>query len=99
MYDSGTAMFHDTMIYDLKNPYFQDSRNIKAKPFASNQKEQMDKIPYKEYCSNLNLKKLVGIPDFFKELISENPYIENERAELLRNILFARIKETENLLH
>lgn len=99
VYDSGTAMFHDTMIYDLKNPYFQDSRNIKAKPFASNQKEQMDKIPCKEYCSNLNLKKLVGIPDFFKELISENPYIENERAELLRNILFARIKETENLLH
>lgn len=99
VYDSGTAMFHDTMIYDLKNTYFQDSRNIKAKPFASNQKEQMNKIPCKEYCSNLNLKKLDGIPDFFKELISENPYIENERAELLRNILFARIKETENLLH
>ena len=99
VYDSGTAMFHDTMIYDLKNPYFQDSRNIKAKPFASNQKEQMNKIPCKEYCTNLNLKKLEGIPDFFKELLSENPYIENERAELLRNILFARIKETENLLH
>jgi hypothetical protein len=99
VYDSGTAMFHDTMIYDLKNPYFQDSRNIKAKTFASNQKEQMNKIPCKEYCSNLNLKKLDGIPDFFKDLISENPYIENERAELLRNILFSRIKETENLLH
>lgn len=99
VYDSGTAMFSSTMIYDLKNPYFQDSRNIKAKPFASNQKEQMNRLPCKEYCSTLNLEKLEDIPDFFKELISENPYIEKERAELLHDILVSRIKETETLLH
>ena len=31
--------------------------------------------------------------------ISENPYIEKERAELLHDILASRIKETETLLH
>lgn len=99
IYDSGTAMFSNTMIYDLKNPYFQDSQNIKAKPFASNQKEQMNRLPCKEYCSTLNLKKLEDIPDFFKEQISENPYIEKERAEVLHDILASRIKEAETLLH
>lgn len=59
----------------------------------------MNRLPCKEYCSTLNLEKLKDIPDFFKELISENPYIEKERAELLHDILASRIKETESLLH
>lgn len=99
VYDSGTSLFYDESAFSLKNPFVLDSKNIKAKPFAQNQKEQIEKIPYKKYCTELNLKELSGIPDFFMELISENPYIEKERAELLTGVLNSRINESEALLN
>ena len=97
MFDSGTSMFHDEILYNLKNPYLRESSKIKAKPFASSQKEQMKKIPFKEYCSNLKFEKLNGISEFFGKVISKNPYIEPERAEILCKTLDSRIKETERL--
>lgn len=97
VFDSGTSFFHNESVFSLKNPYFRESSKIKAKPFATNQKEQMKKIPFREYSANLNLEKLNGIPEFFKSLIAQNPHIEPERAELLCKILDSRIKENENL--
>lgn len=97
VFDSGTSMFHDEILYNLKNPYLRESLKIKAKPFASNQKEQMKRIPFKEYCSDLDFERLGGISEFFGKLISQNPYIEPERAEILCKTLDSRIKETKNL--
>ena len=97
VFDSGTSMFHDEILYNLKNPYLRESLKIKAKPFASNQKEQMKRIPFKEYCSVLDFERLDGVSEFFGKLISQNPYIEPERAEILCKTLDSRIKETERL--
>ena len=97
VFDSGTSMFHDEILYNLKNPYLRESLKIKAKPFAPNQKEQMKRIPFKEYCSDLDFGRLEGVSEFFGKLISQNPYIEPERAEILCKTLDSRIKETERL--
>ena len=97
VFDSGTSMFHDEILYNLKNPYLRESLKIKAKPFASNQKEQMKRIPVKEYCADLDFERLDGVSEFFGNLISKNPYIEPERAEILCKTLDSRIKETKNL--
>ena len=97
VFDSGTSMFHDEILYNLKNPYLRESLKIKAKPFALNQKEQMKRIPFKEYCSDLDFERLNGVSEFFGNLISKNPYIEPERAEILCRTLDSRIKETERL--
>ena len=81
VFDSGTSMFHDEILYNLKNPYLRESLKIKAKPFASNQKEQMKRIPFREYCTVLDFERLDGVSEFFGKLISQNPYIEPEQAE------------------
>ena len=98
VFDSGTSFFHDESVFSLKNPNLRESSKIKAKPFAPNQKDQMKKIPFKEYCSDLKFENLDGILEFFGKLISQNPYIEQEQAEILCKTLNSRIKETENLL-
>ena len=97
VFDSGTSFFHSESVFSLRNPYLRESSKIKAKPFASNQKEQMKRIPFKEYCPDLDFERLVGVSEFFGNLISKNPYIELERAEILRRTLDSRIKETERL--
>lgn len=97
MFDSGTSFFHSESVFSLKNPYLRESLKIKAKPFASNQNEQMKRIPFKEYCSDLDFERLDSISEFFGKLISQNPYIEPERAEILCKTLDSRIKETERL--
>lgn len=98
MFDSGTSFFHNESVFSLRNPYLRESSKIKSKPFVSNQKEQMKKNPIKEYCSDLKFENLDGILEFFGKLISQNPYIEQEQAEILCKTLYSRIKETENLL-
>lgn len=97
VFDSGTSFFHSESVFSLKNPYLRESLKIKAKPFASNQKEQMQKIPFKKYCTVLDFERLNGVSEFFGKLISQNPYIEPERAEILCKTLDSRIKETERL--
>lgn len=57
----------------------------------------MKRIPFKEYCPDLDFERLNGVSEFFGKLISQNPYIEPERAEILCKTLDSRIKETKNL--
>lgn len=99
MFDSGTSFFHTESVFSLRNPYIRESLKIKAKPFASNQKEQMKRIPLKEYCTDLDFERLDGVSEFFGNLISQNPYIEPERAEILCKTLDTKIKETKNLFN
>lgn len=98
IYDSGTSMFYDKAVYDLKNIIAHDSSKIEAKPFAGNQKEQLRRIPYKEYCKDMNIDKLKDIPSFYDKLLDNNPRTTDDRRHLLCTILDNRIHETKRLI-
>lgn len=87
VFDSGTSMFHDYILQNLRNPFMRESKKIKSEPFATNHHEQIKKLPIKEYCSNLDFSKLNDIGEFFNTLLKQNENIEEERREILCNVV------------
>ena len=97
VYDTGTSMFHDSSIYDLKNGIAAIPYKIVAKPFAKNHQEQIKKLPCSKYCKDLPFENLADISDFAFALFKLNRHL-GEKTTLLCTILQDRIREIQALL-
>lgn len=93
IFDSGTSMFHDYILQILKNPLLRDSARVKAKPFSTNQKEQIKKLPIQEIIKKIDMSSLNDICNFVKELYSQNEFLEEERIDLLSVVISEKINE------
>lgn len=99
IFDTGTSMFHDMSVYGMRNPTMLDSTRIKSKPFASNQKDQIKKLPCKEYCKDLDFSKLKEVPTFFENLLKDNQFMDEDKKHILCNVLKNRISEVERVIN
>ena len=97
VYDTGTSMFHDSSIYDLKNGIAAVPYKIVAKPFAKNHQEQIKKLPCSEYCKDLPFNNLSDISDYALALYKQNHHL-GEKAPLLCTILQDRVREIQELI-
>ena len=97
VFDSGNSMFMNLQSFELEKNG-QDSSAIEAKPFCANQLEQLNLFPLKEIAMQIDLDKLKGIGQFYKELLNKNQRnIDREKIEKLALVLEERIKETNKI--
>ncbi len=97
VFDSGTAMFLNLQSFELEKNG-QDSAMIEAKPFSLNQLEQLRLFPLKEIAKLLDLDKLKGIGDFYKNLLAQNQRnVDKEKIEKLGSVLDERVKELKRI--
>lgn len=97
VFDTGTSMFHDSSIYDLKQGIAGSPCKIAAKPFAKTHEEQIKKLPCAKYCKDLPFKNLADISEFAFELFKQNRHLEG-KTPLLCTILQDRVRETQKLI-
>ena len=97
VFDTGTSMFHDSSIYDLKNGIAAIPYKVVAKPFAKNYQEQIKKLPCSKYCKDLPFNNLADISDYALTLFNQNRHL-GEKTPLLCSILQDRVKETQKLI-
>ena len=97
VFDTGTSLFHDFSVYDLKHNSAQINKTAVSKPFCKTHQEQLKKLPCAEYCKDLPFEKLSGIEDFTQELFSKNRHLY-EKKNTLCTILAERARETERLI-
>lgn len=98
VFDTGKSMFSGLASIDLKNDAFIKSQNIRAKPFAPTQSEQLAMLPIAKYCKDLPLYKLDGADKDFRELLCLNHRISEEKKDRLCALLHERIEETQQII-
>ena len=89
VFDSGTSLFHDVSLYDLKRGVANVPYKVRSKPFAKTHAEQIKKLPCKNYCADLAFENLKGIKDYALGLFGKNQHI-GEKKKMLANILNER---------
>lgn len=99
VFDTGKSMFSGLASVDLQNDAFIKSENIRAKPFASTQSEQLAMLPIAKYCKDLPLNKLDGVDKDFRESLRLNHRISEEKKDRLCALLHERVEETQQVIH
>ncbi len=98
VFDSGSSMFMNLQPFEMEKNG-QNSSSIEAKPFVSNQAEQIKLFPLDEIAAEMDLDKLKGIGKFYKELLCKNQRnIDIEKIEKLSSVLEERVKELRRIL-
>lgn len=98
IFDSGTSMFLNFQSFELEKNG-QNSSLIESKPFVSNQLEQLKLFPLKEISKQIDLDKLKGIGQFYKDLLNKNQRnVDKEKIEKLSTVLEERVKELKKIL-
>ncbi len=97
-FDTGNAMFFEYPTSDLRKSTSL-MENVISRSFASSQKKQLEKFSDKIALMNIDLKKLDGIKDFYKDLLSQNPKEDTERIHLLSNLLVERIENFKEIIY
>lgn len=97
VFDTGTSLFHDLSVYDLRNGFADIEHKIKSKPFAKTHQEQIKKLPCSKYCKTLPFENLADIFNWAEALFRRNKHL-SEKNHLLCTILETRVKETERLI-
>lgn len=95
VYDTGNSLFEGLADIDLHDNFFNNSKNILAKPFAENQKEQINILPINKFCKDINLKKLEPLYDYIQNLFKINYRMSNDRKTMINKLLKERITEAE----
>ena len=97
-FDAGNAMFYEYPTSDLrKSLSFMD--NVKCKTFAATQKKQLGKFTDKIAGLNIDFSKLDGIEKYYRDILSQNPKVDEERRELLSKLLVERIQSAEAMVY
>lgn len=97
IFDSGTSMFLNFQSFELEKNG-QNSSLIESKPFVSNQLEQLKLFPLKEISKQIDLDKLTGIGQFYKDLLNKNQRnVDKEKIEKLSSVLEERVKEVKKI--
>ena len=98
IFDSGTSMFMNFQSFELEKNG-QNSSLIVSKPFVSNQLEQLKLFPLKEISKQIDLDKLKGIGQFYKDLLNKNQRnVDKEKIEKLSSVLEERVMEVKKIL-
>lgn len=98
IFDSGTSMFMNFQSFELEKNG-QNSSLIESKPFVSNQLEQLKLFPLKEISKQIDLDKLKGIGQFYKDLLNKNQRnVDKEKIEKLSSVLEERVMEVKKIL-
>ncbi len=97
IFDTGTSMFHDVSLHDLKYGFVYVSYRSKAKPFAKTHYEQLKKLNCSKFCAKLPFENLSDIDSFFESILEQNRHL-HEKKSYLCNILKSRVSETEKLV-
>lgn len=97
-FDTGNAMFYEYPTSDLrKSNSLMD--NVKSKTFADNQKKQL--ILFSDRLAELNIDftKLNGLENFYENVLSRNPKVDNERIVLLKSMLLQRVENAQAIIY
>ena len=73
--------------------------NVKCKSFAATQKKQLGKFTDKIAGLNIDFSKLDGIEKYYRDILSQNPKVDEERRELLSKLLVERIQSAEAMVY
>lgn len=95
VYDTGRSLFEGLADIDLENEHFTNSTKIEAKPFATNQADQIKMIPINKFCKDLDFEKLNGIKDWTFNLLNHNTRLSETRRNLISKRLEERILEAQ----
>ncbi len=98
IFDTGTSLFHNQSIYDLKNSLPDISDNVTSKPFANTHYEQLKKLPCSKFCKELPFENLSGLSEFASTILSKNRHLF-EKTPILCTILDDRIRETQQIIN
>ena len=97
-FDTGNAMFYEYPTSDLrKSSSLMD--NVKCKSFASNQKKQLILFSNRIAKLNIDFSKLDGIDNYYENILSKNPKIDNERIALLKKMLLQRVENAQSTIY
>ncbi len=97
IYDSGTSLFYNQGIVDLRNSAKHDSRYVETKPLAKTLDSQYERALRDTDIPSFDFSHLKGIGKDFSELLAKNPQNEG-RSQMLGKILDDRILETEKFI-
>lgn len=99
VYDSGTSMFNTKSTQELNFFENTDSQKIEAKPFYTKQQKQLEYFSTILALQEIKFASLVGIPDFYSDLLSLNKKISEERRKLLTVQLARRIDHAQAIVY
>ncbi len=97
IFDTGNAMFYEYPTHDLKKSRSL-MENVESRSFSQTQKEELKKFATEIALLDIDLSRLQGLPDFYFNILQENPKVEDERRELLRSLLKERIENAKKII-
>lgn len=98
VFDSGSSMFYKIPTPALSDEKNTSSKNITARPFGYNHKDQINLLPVKQYCNSFPMESLNDISDWFEKLLKANGNMTEERRCILCKLLQSRRKEAMKFL-
>ena len=97
IFDTGNAMFYEYPSHDLKKSRSL-MENVESRSFNQTQKEELKKFSTEIALLDIDLSRLKNLPDFYYDILKENPKVEDERRELLRSLLKERIENANRII-
>lgn len=95
-FDTGNSMFYEYPTSDLRKS-LSIMENVRSMSFATSQKKQAERFADRIAALNVDFKRLEGIGDFYRDLLSRNPKEDTERIDLLSGLLMQRIKNLQSI--
>ena len=98
IFDTGNSMFFELPTSDLRRNTSL-LQNIKSKSFAKTQKEQLRKFATEILNLNIDFNRLIDIDSYYKTILTQNKKVDEERRELLSQLLLKRIEESKEIIY
>lgn len=89
IFDCGTSMWHDSLVSDRTTKADQ-----KCRPFKKTHSEQIGLISE----NHLNMSTLIGIDEWFNDLLEDSPFIDEKRRKKLSLTLRNRVEIAQEML-
>lgn len=89
IFDCGTSMWHDSLVSERTTTADQNCR-----PFKKTHSEQIGLISE----NHLNMSTLIGIDEWFNDLLEDSPFIDEERRKKLSLTLRNRVEIAQEML-
>ncbi len=90
VFDTGNAMFYEYPTSDIRKSNSLNE-NVICRSFSDKQKNILKVFGNKMSKLNLDFSKLKDISSYYKNILSQNPKLDNERIVLLSDLLEKRI--------
>ena len=91
LFDSGTSLW-----FDKPTPMIERTAKLRCKPFKNTHEEQIKLVSSFEW---LDISKLNGIEEEFRELVRDSIFIDNTRCDAICKAIKERISSLEKVIN